>query len=299
MDMLPRQLEDGNDAYLPVPGGAVFNTALALGRLEEPVAYFGGVSTDMFGQQLIEHLQVSSVNTSYVIKLDKPSTLAFVKLTNGHAEYSFMDENSAGRSLDITMLPEFPDSVLALHFGAISLIPEPCGSAFEELMQRNHADRIISLDPNIRPSFISDESSYRGRLNRMIGMSDIIKVSDEDLEWLQPGSRFEEAAVNWLDSGVSIVILTMGKSGSRAITRTLDIKVPAEVVEVVDTVGAGDTFNAGMLSSLRSSGILSKQKLSKINAYQLSTALQFATKVAGFVVGKAGASPPWLNEING
>lgn len=299
MDMLPRTLADGSVAYLPVPGGAMLNTAIALGRLGEETGFFSGLSTDMFGRQLITHLKTSGVNTDYCVRSENPTTLAFVALQDGIAQYSFYDENSAGRMLAVDTIPSFPESVHAFHFGAISLISEPCGSTFEELMHRIYKDFVISLDPNIRPGFITDESSYRKRLNRMIGMSDIIKVSEEDLDWMEPGCRFEEVAHKWLDGGASVVTLTRGEEGSRSISRSDDITVPATVAEVVDTVGAGDTYNGGFLASLRASGVLSKKHLKEIDEPTLRQAIEFASNVAAFTVSQAGANPPWHQELVG
>lgn len=296
IDMLPRQLPDGSDVFLPVPGGAVFNTAIALGRLGEETGFVSGLSTDMFGEQLVDYLKDSGVNADFSIRSAKPTTLAFVKLTDGQAEYSFVDENTAGRMIDPASMPDIPDGVEALHFGAISLIPEPCGSAYEELHRRNRDRTVISLDPNIRPGFVVDEQHYRDRLERMIATSDIVKVSGEDLDWLEPGADFETVARNWIADGVSIVVLTMGEDGARAITQTVDATVPGQIVEVVDTVGAGDTFNAGFLASLRAAGVLSKSQLGSLDHETLSSALMFAAGVAAVTVSRAGANPPWKDE---
>jgi fructokinase len=114
------------------------------------------------------------------VRSPRPNTLAFVTLNNGNAQYSFVDENTAGRMLETSDLPSLPTSIQAFHFGAISLIPEPCGATFESLMARHHQTSVMSLDPNIRPGFVTDETAYRDRLLRMIGMSDIVKVSEED-----------------------------------------------------------------------------------------------------------------------
>lgn len=297
IDMLPRQLPDGSDVFLPVPGGAVFNTAIALGRLGENAGFISGLSTDMFGEQLLAFLKDSGVDTDLAIRSAKPTTLAFVKLTDGHAEYSFVDENTAGRMIDPDSIPAVPSGVEALHFGAISLISEPCGSAYEELHRRNGDRVVISLDPNIRPGFVHDERPYRDRLARMIVTSDIVKVSGEDLEWLEPGTDFETVAKNWIADGVSIVVLTMGGDGARAITRSDDVTVPGLSVEVVDTVGAGDTFNAGLLASLRAAGVLSKFGLASLDRETLTSALSFASRVAAVTVSRAGANPPWRDEL--
>ena len=297
IDMLPRHLDDGSEVFLPVPGGALFNTAVALGRLGEETCFLSGISTDIFGQKLIARLEESGVGTAYCVRSPRPTTLAFVTLKDGHAQYNFVDENTAGRMLETSDLPSLPASIQAFHFGAISLIPEPCGATFEELMSRHCERSVISLDPNIRPGFVTDETAYRDRLMRMIKMSDIVKVSDEDLAWLDPSGDFESLSRAWIDAGVSIVTLTKGEKGSRSVTRTLDVTVPSKPVTVVDTVGAGDTFNAGFLASLRKQGALRKQDLTSIDQDTLRSALEFSTLVAAVVVSRAGANPPWLREI--
>ncbi len=302
IDMLPTDLGDGRKAFVPVPGGALFNTAIALGRLGEDTGFLSGISTDMFGAQLIGHLQASMVSVDFCVRSDHPTTLAFVTFDNGDATYSFFDENSAGRNLDLGAIPDLPESELpenvdALHFGGISLIAEPCGTAYEALVARHCQTRVMSFDPNIRPSFVTDEKAYRERLERMLTNSDIIKVSVEDLDWLRPGESFEAAAAVWIKNGTSIVILTRGELGARALTRRYDISVPAPETDVVDTVGAGDAFNAGMLSALRSNGVLGKTGLPQIDQSELYKALEFGVLVAAKTVSRSGANPPWRKEI--
>ena len=143
VDMLPRQLPDGSNVFLPVSGGAIFNTAIALGRLGFSTGFVSGISTDMFGEQLIDSLKQSGVSTDYCVRKKNLSTLAFVKLTNGHAEYLFFDENSAGRLVEFSEIPAMPKEAAAMHFGAISLIPEPCGSAYEVLMKQYATDLVM------------------------------------------------------------------------------------------------------------------------------------------------------------
>lgn len=298
IDMLPRELSDGQNSFLPVAGGAIFNTAIALGRLGEPTGFLAGVSTDMFGGQLREVLEASKVSTDYCVSVDNPTTLAFVKLTNGNAEYTFMDENSATRSLTPAMLPDLPSDTLALHFGAISLIPEPCGSAYEALMKREAGKCVISLDPNIRTSFIADEAGHRARILRMLAMSDIVKVSDEDLVWIYPDMALENAVRKIVELGASIVLLTKGAEGVTAFTADSQFDVASEKVEVVDTIGAGDTFNAGLLSGLKKIGCLNKNALKTIDEEKLTSAIKLANKVAAITVSRAGANPPWAKELS-
>lgn len=296
IDMLPRKTEDGGEGFLPIPGGAIFNTALALGRLGEETGFFSSLSSDMFGQQLSSYLHQSNVDTSFCATIDKPTTLAFVKLDDGQASYTFYDENSALKNLTEAHLPALPSSVSALHFGAISLIPEPCGSSYEKLMSDNQ-DKVLSIDPNIRLSFIHDEQKHRERIKRMIGMADIVKVSDEDLAWIADGQSGEKTINYWLSGATSVVLLTKGSEGVTCYTNNGSLEMNALKVDVVDTIGAGDTFNAGFLSALRNDNLLSKESLKNASATVIEPALELATKVAAITVSKAGANPPWANEL--
>jgi fructokinase len=296
IDMLPRSLPSGEDVFLPVAGGAVFNTAIALGRLGEETAFFCGLSTDMFGDLLVRTLEESRVSHSLCPRLDRPTTLAFVTLVNGHAKYAFYDENTALRMLTPADLPE-PGHVIAAQFGAISLIGEPCGTAFEALCMRLREKSVISLDPNVRPGFVRDAASYRARLERMLAVADIIKVSDEDLAWLAPGRDFAAMAKEWMERGASIVVQTLGERGAVAYTATQRIEVGAPKTVAADTVGAGDTFNAGLLSGLNRAGVLDKQKLKSASVEVVAAALDLAARAAAVTVSRAGANPPWLSEL--
>ncbi|MGJ8569695.1 MAG: carbohydrate kinase family protein [Hoeflea sp.] len=296
IDMLPRTTTAGEDAFSPYAGGAVFNTALALGRLGLDTSFFTGLSSDMFGDILRDALTASGVDHSPCATLDLNTTLAFVRLQNGQASYAFFDENTAGRMITEAHLPDLGDDVEALHFGAISLIPEPCGSTYESLMRREHASRVISLDPNIRPNFITDTEKHRARIDRMIAMSDIVKMSDEDLDWFgQPD--METAARAWLAQGPSLVVFTRGPNGAIGFTADHTVEVDGVAVTVADTVGAGDTFNAGILASLKRDNLLTKQAMKTLSAQAVSNALGLGAKAAAVTVSRPGANPPWAREI--
>ena len=291
IDMLPRETAAGERAFAPYPGGAVFNTAIALGRLGAPAGFFSGLSTDLFGQLLDAALTASGVDASLARRSDRPTTLAFVTLTNGHAQYAFYDENTAGRMLSPGDLPALPDAVEALFFGGISLVGEPCGAAYEALMLREAAARVTMIDPNIRPGFITDEPGYRARIDRMLGAADIVKVSDEDLAWI--GASVDSL----LAAGARLVCLTEGAKGVRAFWPGGESFVAAKRVEVVDTVGAGDTFNAGLLAGLSRTGLLSKAGLETLTAESLAPALELGVAAAAVTVSRAGANPPWAHEL--
>lgn len=296
IDFLPRPLAEGGEGFQPVSGGAIFNTALALGRLGAQVGLLAGVSEDMFGQKILADLQKSGVSTEYLCRMSKPSTLAFVQLVDGQAQYTFMDENSAMRGLNEAMLPTLPDPLEALHFGGISLISEPCGSAYEALMRRESERCVISFDPNIRTGFITDHDSHRARIARMLALSDIVKVSDEDLAWIAPNTPTETAIRAILQQGASIVLLTKGAEGIVAYSHDFDVHVQAQKVAVVDTIGAGDTFNAGFLYGLKRQDCL-ERSLRWLSAETFHDAIEFANQVAAVTVSRAGANSPWLHEL--
>ena len=302
IDMLPRRLPTGEEVYLPVAGGAVFNTAITLGRLGAKAGFFSGISSDMLGEVLQDSLRESNVDFSLSHISGRPTTLAFVKLVDGNAQYQFYDEASAGRMITPEDLPHLPDEVDALHFGAISLIPEPCGATYETLALSEAPRRVISLDPNIRPGFITDAEAHRARIHRMIAVADIVKVSDEDLHWLEPEIRSDEDGENvirsWLSGGTSVVLMTKGSEGAHLFTANGDIRVPARKVEVVDTVGAGDSFNGGFLHGLSKAGLLDKQKLASAGPESLQAAAELAVRVAAVTVSRAGANPPWEHELS-
>jgi fructokinase len=297
IDMLPRESRQGEPAFAPYAGGAVFNSAIALGRLGVPVEFFSGLSSDLFGEQLRQALASSNVGSRYAVVSARPTTLAFVRLAGGQASYTFYDENTAGRMLSETDLPPLGDDITAMLFGAISLIPEPCGSAYEALMCRECKRRVTMLDPNIRPGFIADRKTHLERIRRMVAMADIVKLSDEDLAWIGHEGVAEDLIRHWLADGVKMVVVTHGADGAVAYTKKHLVAVPSKRVEVVDTVGAGDTFNAGLLSSLHEQGALLKERLAALGEDEISQALTLGAKAAAVTVSRAGANPPWREEI--
>jgi len=299
IDMIPRPTVEGVDGFVPHSGGAIFNTAIALGRLGVQVGLLSGVSNDLFGQQLATDLAASNVETGLLIRSSQPTTLAFVRLTNGHAQYTFYDENSAGRMIQTADMPPLGDVVQALYFGGISLCSEPGADAYADLCLREAPSRLVMLDPNIRPGFISDEQGYRARLSKMIAVADIVKVSDEDLAWIFPELGQFDAQVDALRAmGPTLVIITKGADGSSAYRPSGPALDAASLrVDVVDTVGAGDTFNAGVLAHLAETGALSKASVQALSDAQIKDMLGHGARVAAVTVSRAGANPPWAREL--
>lgn len=299
IDMLPRVSTGSEPCFAPVAGGSVFNTAIALGRLGAPSRFFTGLSTDLFGARLEEALAASHVDYALCARSDRPTTLAFVQLTDGHAKYAFYDENTAGRMITPADLPApgALDGVEALFVGGISLVVEPCGAAYEALALRESGNRLVMIDPNIRPGFIKDEATYRARIDRMIAAADVVKVSDEDLHWIAGEGTLADLAGKLLAAGPRIICVTEGAKGVTAYMEGRQHSVPANVVEVVDTVGAGDTFNAGFLAGLKRAGRLSKAGLEDIPETDLVTALKLGGDAAAVTVSRAGANPPTAAEL--
>ena len=287
---------DETGAFAPLAGGAVFNTAIGLGRQGAPVGLLSGVSTDLFGAKLADELSNSNVSTDHLIRSDRPTTLAFVTLENGQAKYAFYDENTAGRLLDISDIPKtLPSEINALFFGGISLAVEPCADTYLEILKRYGADRLVMVDPNIRTGFILDEARYRERLEEILGHADVVKVSDEDLDWIDRRSVARAEKVKKLhDLGVTLVCMTMGADGVELYSaKGLIAQAQTPKMQVVDTVGAGDAFNAGFLTILHRHNALRKRDLGNVSETVITEAIEFATRFAADTVTRKGSDPGW------
>ena len=299
IDMLPRESRQGEPCFAPVPGGSVFNTAVALGRLGAPAALFTGLSRDLFGRRLESRLAQAGVDARLAVRSDRPTTLAFVDLADGQASYAFYDENTAHRLLGEADLPE--DTALAgssaAFFGGISLAVEPCGTAHAALMARLAPRAVTMIDPNIRPAFVADEAAYRRRIGAMLARADIAKVSVDDLTWLMgPGDPTDHARA-LIRQGPRLVCVTEGERGATAHHAAGHLHVAAPRAEVVDTVGAGDTFNAGLLAGLHEAGALTAGWFDSPDEDALEAALRLGTAPAAVTVGRAGADPPTPAEL--
>ncbi len=293
IDMVPE-----NGAFLPLPGGSVYNTAVALGRLGTRTAYLWPLSQDAFGDALRMPLEKAGVDLSLCPSTQRLTTLALVFLNDGHATYSFYDEGTAGRMFSTGDLPHIPEGTEALFIGGISLIQEPCGATVEELAHRA-AERglVVMVDLNIRPNLIGDDRATRERLGALLRIADIVKVSDEDAAWLFPENAPENTALQLLDLGPRLVLRTHGAEGATGITRNLNLMRAAEKVAVADTIGAGDTFNAGLLTALSEAGSLSRDGLAQLDEATLRGALDLASQTAAITVSRHGANPPWREEL--
>lgn len=300
IDMLPRTTTAGEAAFAPYAGGALFNTAIAVGRLGVPSGFLSGLSTDLFGEQLQATLAAAGVDTTPSVVSGRPTTLAWVRLKDGHATYAFYDEGTALRMLTLADMPPIAPDVAALVFGCISLVGEPCGTAYEALQAREAATRVTLLDPNIRRGFIAamgSEEALRARLDRMTARADIWKASDEDLEWVMGPGDPEEHAKDILARGPRLVLITQGGQGALAVSPRGTLRVPAPKVAVADTVGAGDTFTAGVLVALLRAGLLTKEAVATLSEDAIRDAVTLGVRAAAITVSRPGADPPWAHEL--
>jgi fructokinase len=297
IDFVPARTTAGEGAYVARPGGSPFNVAVTVGRLGYPAGFLGSVSSDFFGGQLLAALHKSNVDTRYVSRLDRPSTLAFVNLESVEPEYTFYDSEAAHRFWAPS--GEIARDVTILHFGSLSLIDEPAADHFAQLMVRQKGRCILTLDPNIRPTVVrGKEAAYRARLAAMLGLADVIKISGADLEWLDPLHAPAEIAAVWLAGGASIVVVTAGADGSTAYARDgRTIRRAALPIELVDTVGAGDSFMGALLAGLDAAGATTPAELALIDDAAIEGALAFAAEVSAITCSRAGADPPWSDEV--
>lgn len=298
IDFVPGKMADGREGYVPVVGGSCLNIAVTMSRLGAATGFVGGVSTDMFGGMIADHLAASNVSLAYVRRSAHETTLAFVRFVNNEPHYAFYDETTAARlwTYDPDSIPFA--SVDAVHVGSTTLINDPVASETLTMVRAAREATTVSFDPNCRPSLISDRAGYVSRMEAFAATADIIRMSDMDYGFMFGGNDFEAKAQGYLAGGAKLVIVTRGGDGVIAWHRTAGrIEVAAPKVEVVDTIGAGDTFQGSLLVALHESGLIARQALVTADREQLAKALAFGTRCAAITCSRAGANPPWRHEL--
>ncbi|MGX1912766.1 carbohydrate kinase family protein [Streptomyces phaeochromogenes] len=280
-----------------LPGGGPANTAVALARLDTPARFLARLSGDVFGRLFRAHLEASGVDLSYAVAAAEPSTLAVAELdATGQAAFSFHAQNTADWQWTSGELARVDLSGTAcVHTGSLALVREPGGAVVEEFLEAAAPRATISIDPNVRPLLVHPEV-YRARLAHWCGLADILRLSEDDLELLLPGTPPERACDIWHAAGARLVVITLGADGALASLDGERLRVPAVATEVVDTVGAGDSFTAGLLHHLGTRGLLGG-RLTDLGVDDVAEACRFGTQVAALTCSVAGPNPPWQSQL--
>jgi fructokinase len=287
---------DAAGALTGHPGGGPFNTARTIGRLRQPVAFLGRLSSDRLGATHEQMLADDGVDLGCVVRTADPTTLALASLdATGAASWSFYAQGTAAAGLrEDQALAVLPPRVAALHVGTLGLVLEPLATAIEAVVRRLAGETMVVVDPNVRPQVITDPEAFRARLGRVLAHSDVVKISEEDLAWLDPARPPAAAARALLERGPRAVLLTRGADGAAVITAAGERPIEPVATDVVDTIGAGDAFGGGFLAWWISHRLgradLAREEL-------LVDAARFAAVVAARTVARAGASPPRLPAV--
>ncbi|MFJ9036752.1 carbohydrate kinase [Streptomyces sp. NPDC102406] len=279
------------------PGGGPANTAVALARLGTSARLLARLSGDVFGRLFRGHLEASGVDLTYAVEADEPSTLAVAELdAQGQAAYSFHAQNTADWQWTPGELARVDLSGTAcVHTGSLALVRQPGAAAVEDFLAAAAPGATISIDPNVRPLLVRPEV-YRARLAHWCHLADVLRLSEDDLELLLPGSSPDKACDVWHAAGVRLVVVTRGADGVLASLDGERFLVPAVPADVVDTVGAGDSFTAGLLHHLGARGLLGG-RLTHLRLDDVADACRFASRVAALTCSVPGANPPWQSQV--
>jgi fructokinase len=300
--------QDDAPVYKAYPGGSPANVAVAASRLGTPTALMARISRDVFGQRVRARLAADRVDDRYLVTAREPSSLAVVTFDDERrATYDFWLNGTADWQWKDAELPSplAPD-VTALHVGSLAAFLEPGASAITRLLrsERERGNVTISLDPNIRPAIVGgpdgDLAPAREQAERLVALAHVVKASDEDLATLYPGRSLQESAAAWLALGPSLVVVTRGQDGALAVGRSATLAVPAPLVEIADTVGAGDTFSGALLHSLSEAGLLGAagmSKLGSLDAAELRPIITAAVAAAAINCTRPGTNPPTAAEL--
>ncbi|WP_257167320.1 carbohydrate kinase [Bradyrhizobium sp. SRS-191] len=298
IDFVPARLADGRDALRPVVGGSCLNVAVGLARLGAPTGFVGGISTDLFGTMIAAHAEASQVDLRLATRGDDQTTLAFVRHVGGEAQYAFYDAETAARKW--TYRPDsipFAD-VDALHVGSTTLIHEQGARETREMIAAAKGAVTISFDPNCRPNLVRDKAAYRAGMDVFAATADLIKMSDVDFDYLHGHDDYAARAEALLARGTRVVVVTRGAKGALGWHAEAGaVEVPAPAVDVVDTIGAGDSFQAALLFALSKLGRIRKADLPLLREAELRQALSFAVRCAAVTCTREGADPPRWAEM--
>lgn len=284
--------------FQAVAGGSPFNVAFGLARLQRKSSFFSGISTDFLGERLVRVLDREGVDRRHLVRVDNASTLAMVQLSSsGSPNYAFYFKDGADSSIGLTDLPQLENSTKAIHVGSYSLVVEPTSSTLLKLIEQQGDKRLVTLDPNVRLKIEPSLELWRERVDSFAQHADIIKVSEEDMASLYDDEEGSSQAAKWLEGRTSLVIITRGENGVSIYTPSGNDKVKTESVEVVDAVGAGDTFQAAMLCWLDEHDLVEANAVAGMTSEQLRRMVTFANTAAGITCKRRGPDLPYRHEL--
>jgi fructokinase len=291
IDLIP-----GDDGVrVPHVGGGPANTAKALARLGHDVQFIDGISSDQYGQMSRKELLDDEVKLDLALKSDKPTCTAEVTLAaDGSGSYVFTIDGTATFDFSHSWLPDpsrYKPQVL--HIGTLVTVIEPGADVLYDWAIRVAEFAPIVYDPNIRPSVMGDRERYQASVEKWAAISSVIKVSDDDVEWLYPDESLESVVQRWINDGAALVVITRGINGLLGVTADGSVEVPGVKIEVADTVGAGDTVGAIVVEAMIEKGILN------LTDEVLKATLHRAAVAAGITCSRKGAQPPYKHELKG
>jgi fructokinase len=299
IDFVPTRNADGREAVMPAVGGSCLNVSVGMARLGAPTSFVGGISTDMFGRMIADHAAASDVELGLATRSDHQTTLAFVRIIAGESHYAFYDAETATRNWTYRRGSIPFDTVEAVHVGSTTLVNDQGAAETKALIADALMSSTISFDPNCRPNLVKDKPAYLARMAEFTASADLVNMSDVDFAYLFGEEPYQQRARAMLGQGTSLVVLTRGNNGAIAWhARAGQIEIDTPKVEVADTIGAGDSFQAALLFALHKQGRLARPRLKDIGADELRRALSFAANCAGLTCTRPGADPPWSREIS-
>ena len=298
-DMVPA---GADGVFRAAPGGSPANVAVGLARLDVPARMLARLSDDVLGRRLRAHLETNGVDLSHAVAAPEPSSLAIVALQpDGSAAYDFRVDGTADWQWTDDELATALDGVAALHVGSLGLTTPPGGAVLRRLAARAGATATVTFDPNVRHLLMGPPAEVLLVVHEMLAVADVVKASDEDVGWLEPGLSPAEVAASWLGHGPALVVITRGGDGALAVGASSGpVERPGARVEVVDTVGAGDSFMSALLAGLARRDLLGsahREKLRSLSAAEVGDLLDEAVAASAITCSRPGADPPRLAEL--
>jgi fructokinase len=280
------------------PGGSPYNVAVGLARLGQRVEFLTGLADDVLGRRLLGYMAAAGIGLEHAVASDRPTAFSIVDLDErGVPAYAFYPDSPAYCAVTAADLPELGPEIGAVHFGSIAAVLPPMADALAELARREKTSRLLSYDPNVRLAVVPDAAAWRARIEALANCVHLLKISAEDIELLYQNHDHEAMAARWLDQGVRLVVITRGGAGAAAWTRHCRVALPAREVAVVDTVGAGDSYQAALLAGLAEAGRLDPDGLASLDEAALRGLLDFAAAAAAVTCGRRGADLPRRAEL--